>query len=80
MRIAMGDAVVLMDGDLQDPPELITQFVEKWQEGYDVVYEEAVRAEMRTMPRGTTADAAYLYHRYGLSDRHVADSALAALG
>ncbi|HTU69750.1 MAG TPA: glycosyltransferase family 2 protein [Candidatus Baltobacteraceae bacterium] len=36
--IARGDAVVLMDGDLQDPPELIAQFVAKWREGYDVVY------------------------------------------
>ena len=35
---ARGDAVVLMDGDLQDPPELIEQFVDKWREGYDVVY------------------------------------------
>jgi glycosyltransferase involved in cell wall biosynthesis len=33
-----GDAVILMDGDLQDPPELIEQFLEKWREGYDVVY------------------------------------------
>jgi dolichol-phosphate mannosyltransferase len=38
MRIATGDAVVLLDGDLQDPPELIEQFYEKWREGYDVVY------------------------------------------
>ena len=38
MDIARGDAVVLMDGDLQDPPELIAQFVAKWHEGYDVVY------------------------------------------
>lgn len=36
--IAEGDAVVLMDGDLQDPPELITEFYAKWREGYDVVY------------------------------------------
>ena len=35
---ARGDAVVLMDGDLQDPPELIDAFVEKWREGYDVVF------------------------------------------
>ena len=35
---ARGDAVILMDGDLQDPPELIERFVEKWREGYDVVY------------------------------------------
>jgi len=36
--LALGDAVVLMDGDLQDPPELIAEFVAKWREGYDVVY------------------------------------------
>jgi glycosyltransferase involved in cell wall biosynthesis len=35
---ARGDAVVLIDGDLQDPPELIAQFLTKWREGYDVVY------------------------------------------
>jgi dolichol-phosphate mannosyltransferase len=38
MRIASGDAVILLDGDLQDPPELIESFYQKWQEGYDVVY------------------------------------------
>jgi dolichol-phosphate mannosyltransferase len=38
LEIARGDAVVLMDGDLQDPPELIDEFVRKWREGYDVVY------------------------------------------
>ena len=38
MDIAAGDAVILMDGDLQDPPELIAEFVAKWREGYDVVY------------------------------------------
>lgn len=38
MRVATGDAVVLLDGDLQDPPELIEAFVEKWREGYEVVY------------------------------------------
>jgi dolichol-phosphate mannosyltransferase len=38
MTVATGDAVVLLDGDLQDPPELISQFVEKWQEGFDIVY------------------------------------------
>lgn len=45
MRIASGDAVILLDGDLQDPPELIPQFVEKWREGYDVVYGERVERE-----------------------------------
>src|SRR5580704_17788533 len=35
---ASGDAIILMDGDLQDPPYLIRDFVAKWREGYDVVY------------------------------------------
>jgi polyisoprenyl-phosphate glycosyltransferase len=38
LELARGDAVVLMDGDLQDPPELIEAFVRKWRDGYDVVY------------------------------------------
>jgi glycosyltransferase involved in cell wall biosynthesis len=45
MQIATGDAVVLLDGDLQDPPELIEQFHEKWLEGYDVVYGVRVNRE-----------------------------------
>ena len=35
---ASGEAVIVMDGDLQDPPELIPQLVAKWKEGNDVVY------------------------------------------
>ena len=38
IEIASGEAIVLMDGDLQDPPELIEAFVERWRAGYDVVY------------------------------------------
>jgi polyisoprenyl-phosphate glycosyltransferase len=40
---ASGDAVVIIDGDLQDPPEVILHFVEKWNNGYEVVY--GVRTE-----------------------------------
>lgn len=46
MEIATGDAVVLMDGDLQDPPEVIPKFYEKWQQGFDVVYGVRVQREM----------------------------------
>jgi dolichol-phosphate mannosyltransferase len=35
---ARGEAVIIMDGDLQDPPEVLPQFVCKWREGYEVVY------------------------------------------
>ena len=38
LEIAAGEAMVLMDGDLQDPPELIEAFLRKWRQGYDVVY------------------------------------------
>jgi polyisoprenyl-phosphate glycosyltransferase len=38
MSIASGKAVVLLDGDLQDPPEIIEEFYNKWREGFDVVY------------------------------------------
>lgn len=38
IRYATGDAVVLMDADLQHPPEILSQFVARWREGYQVVY------------------------------------------
>ena len=43
LDFSRGDAVVIIDADLQDPPELILQMIEKWRQGYEVVY--AVRAE-----------------------------------
>jgi polyisoprenyl-phosphate glycosyltransferase len=45
MDYAQGDAVVLIDADLQDPPELILEMLAKWREGYEVVY--AIRAERK---------------------------------
>lgn len=45
LRYARGDAVVVMDGDLQDPPELIASLLARWREGYRVVY--AVRTARR---------------------------------
>jgi glycosyltransferase involved in cell wall biosynthesis len=56
---ASGDAVIPMDADLQDPPELIPQMVDRWREGYDMVV--AVRADRRsdTIVKSTTASAFY---------------------
>ena len=45
MNQAIGDAVVLLDGDLQDPPELIEDFVKKWTDGFDVVYGKRIKRE-----------------------------------
>lgn len=45
MEIASGDAVVVMDGDGQDPPEIIPDFIKKWEEGYEIVYGERVKRE-----------------------------------
>lgn len=36
--LARGEAVVIMDADLQDPPEVVAEMLERWREGYDVVY------------------------------------------
>lgn len=45
IRKAKGDAVILMDGDLQDPPEELPRFLEKWRMGYQVVY--AIRTKRK---------------------------------
>lgn len=46
MELATTDAVVLLDGDLQDPPELIADFYAQWQAGHDVIYGRRIRREM----------------------------------
>jgi polyisoprenyl-phosphate glycosyltransferase len=45
MKVATGDGVILLDGDLQDPPEVIEEFYRKWQAGYQVVYGERTKRE-----------------------------------
>lgn len=83
---ATGDAVVVMDGDLQDPPEAIPQFIEEYRRGYDVVY--AIRTDRK---EGLILRASYLLFYwtirllaninlpigagdFGLVSRRVADS------
>ncbi|SLN75815.1 glycosyltransferase family 2 protein [Ruegeria meonggei] len=56
---AGGDAVVLIDADLQDPPEMIPQMVEKWKEGYDVVYGVRTSREGESSFKLWTARAFY---------------------
>lgn len=57
--VARGSAVILMDGDLQDPPELIGRFLEKWREGYDVVYAIRRRRKGESPFKLLTAKAFY---------------------
>lgn len=45
---ALGDAVILMDPDLQDPPELIKEFLAKWREGFEIVYATRRRSGIET--------------------------------
>lgn len=45
LDVSTGDAVVLIDADLQDPPKLIADMIEKWQQGFDVVYGTRINRE-----------------------------------
>ncbi len=64
MDIASGQAVIVMDGDLQDPPEVILKMVERWQEGYEVVYAVRERREGETVFKKLSASLFYwLLHR-----------------
>lgn len=56
---ACGNAVVPIDADLQDPPELIGALVEKWKEGYDVVYAKRRSRQGETWLKKWTADSFY---------------------
>lgn len=59
LDIARGQAVILMDGDLQDPPELIQQFLERWRAGFDVVY--AIRRTRKGESRFKLLTASLFY-------------------
>ena len=56
---AEGDAVIVMDADLQDPPEAVLQMIEKWREGYEVVYAVRTSREGETFFKLWTASLFY---------------------
>jgi len=61
---AVGDAVIVIDADLQDPPELIPELVKEWQNGYDVVYAKRAARDGEGLLKKLTAHAFYrLIHR-----------------
>ncbi len=56
---AQGDAVVVIDADLQDPPELIHELIRRWREGYDVVYAKRIARDGESGLKKLTAFAFY---------------------
>lgn len=66
---ARGDAIVIMDADLQDPPEVVPDLVRRWREGYDVVYAVRQRREGESWFKRATASAFYrLLRRFAETD------------
>jgi glycosyltransferase involved in cell wall biosynthesis len=59
LQYASGAAVVVIDVDLQDPPELIIQMVEKWKEGYDVIYAQRRTREGETWIKKVVSEIGY---------------------
>ncbi|WP_031408949.1 glycosyltransferase family 2 protein [Geobacillus vulcani] len=60
MDYASGQAVIIIDADLQDPPELILDMIARWKEGYDVVYARRVKRKGETLFKRWTA---YVFYR-----------------
>ncbi|MGD0584248.1 MAG: glycosyltransferase family 2 protein [Oryzomonas sp.] len=64
MDYASGDAVVVIDADLQDPPEVIPEMIAKWREGFDVVYGRRAQRKGETFFKRFTSAAFYrLLHK-----------------
>jgi dolichol-phosphate mannosyltransferase len=59
LEAARGDAIVVIDCDLQDPPELIPQLVERWQEGFDVVYAQRRSRQGETLAKRIVSAVGY---------------------
>jgi len=66
---ALGQAVVPMDVDLQDPPEVLADMLAKWREGYEIVYGVRTNRETDSLPKRMTADLYYRAHNWLSSDK-----------
>jgi glycosyltransferase involved in cell wall biosynthesis len=66
---ARGRAVVPLDVDLQDPPEVIGEMLERWREGYEVVYGVRRNRATDSLPKRLTADLYYRAHNWLASDK-----------
>ncbi|MEH7121442.1 glycosyltransferase family 2 protein [Neobacillus vireti] len=63
MDYSRGKAVVVIDADMQDPPELILKMIEKWKQGYDVVYAKRTKRKGETVFKKYTAKLFYRFLR-----------------
>jgi len=70
---ATGQAVVPIDADLQDPPELISQMIAKWRAGYDVVYARRSHRDTDDMQKRVTAGLFYRIHNW-IADVRIPDN------
>ena len=59
LKYVTGDAVVIMDADLQDPPELVPDMLKKWEEGYEVIYGKRKKRDGESAFKLLTAKAFY---------------------
>lgn len=59
LKYSKGDAAIIMDGDLQDPPELIPEFIKKWEQGYDIVYAKRTKRNGETVGKKILASLFY---------------------
>src|SRR5271165_6358508 len=59
LQYSAGDAVIVMDVDLQDPPELVQPMVEKWKQGYDVVYAQRKNRDGETWIKKVVSAVGY---------------------
>ena len=66
---AAGRAIIPIDVDLQDPPEVIGAMLAKWREGHEVVYGVRTNRETDSLPKRLTADLYYRAHNYLSSDK-----------
>jgi polyisoprenyl-phosphate glycosyltransferase len=72
MDVTSGQAVIIMDADLQDPPEVIPELIARWQQGYEVVYAIREHREGETIFKRKTASAFYgLQRRLAETDQPV---------
>ena len=89
LQEARGRCIIPMDADLQDPPELISKFIKKWEEGYEVVYGVRIDRQRDTLVKRLTAKIFYKIFNlvaetpipentgdYRLMDRKVVDAIL----